>query len=121
MYLTGPLKSMATWVTSALDQCRIALTTTGLSLCAEEVAAVPAFCVPVALAAAGIRARSIRMATSEYGSGVRKTVEGQPVTPEFSLTVYTGSRGIQTAPSGDIGGASLNLKRCTLPVAVLGN
>lgn len=70
---------------------------------------------------ASAKAAKISDEVSEYGNGLRKSKEAQPVTPAICLQVYTRTGGIQTAPSGGIACAFLNLNRCTLPVAVLGS
>jgi len=117
---------MATWVTSALDQWRMAETLTGFPWLAEAeglelLALARAATPPGRPMEANARAAKTSDEVSEYGNGLRKCKEAQPVTPAICLQVYTRTSGIQTAPSGDIARAFLNLKRCTLPVAVLGS
>src|SRR5512146_2492177 len=122
LYLTGPPRSMATWVTSALDQWRIPVTATGFSLawaadCSAdcvflELDLLRAAAIPAWPRTASSRAAITSDRASENGSGVRKSFEAQPVTPGICLTVYTGRGGFQTARSGDVGWASRNLKRC---------
>ncbi len=120
---------MATWVTSALDQWRMAETVTGLLLGEdlaeaddlELLALARAATAPGRPRAANAKAAKTSDEVSENVSGLRKCKEAQPVTPAICLQVYTRTGGNQTAPSGDIACVFLNLKRCTLPVAVLGS